>query len=283
MGAHVDLHMHTRHSDGACSVTEVLDMVRLRNLAAFAITDHDTLAGYRKAVELLNGQELQARLICGVELSVDMGEGGHRDIHLLAYGIDPDHEGLNDALQSFRDERNRRGQMMVERLNQLGMDVTYEQVQKLAGSAAVSRPHVAEALMERGYVSTPVEAFHRWIALGGPAYVPKRKFSPEEAISLIHDAGGAAVLAHPMIDHAIDHLQTLTDLGLDGIEAYHSAHSRSDTDRLTHLAGQYRLIITGGSDFHSREGRYGAIGSQKVPVRILEQLDTRVNQIRGQK
>lgn len=281
MGAHIDLHMHTRHSDGTCTVAEVLDMVRRRNLEAFAITDHDTLAGYVEARELIDGEG--PRLISGVELSVDMGEGGHRDIHILAYGIDPDHEGLTRALESFRERRNRRGRLMVEKLNELGIEITYAQVERLAGSAAVSRPHVAEALVENGHVGTTTEAFNRWIALGGPAYVAKRKFSPREAIDLIHQAGGAAVLAHPMIDHAIDYFEALTRLGLDGVEAYHSAHKRSDTDRLIHLAERYRLVVTGGSDFHSREGRYGAIGSLKVPVRLLEMLDKRVNQIRGQR
>jgi hypothetical protein len=280
MGAHIDLHMHTRHSDGTSTVADVIDMVRRRNLRAFAITDHDTLAGYFEASEMLDGQG--PRLLCGVELSVDMGEGGHRDIHILAYEVDPRHEGLRSALESFREQRNRRGRLMVEKLNDLGIDISYEQVQRLAGFAAVSRPHVAEAIVEMGHAATTNEAFQRWIGLGGPAYVPKRKFSPQEAIDLIHQAGGAAVLAHPMIDSAIDHLETLVAQGLDGIEVYHSAQKRSDTDRLLHLAEQYRLIVTGGSDFHSTDGRYGLIGSQKVPVRLLEQLDKRVNQIRGQ-
>jgi predicted metal-dependent phosphoesterase TrpH len=272
----IDLHLHTNYSDGTQSPAELLEMVRAKNLSAFSITDHDTLKGYWEVKELL--LEGDPELIVGLELSVTVNED---DLHLLAYLFDPNHEALIEALDEFRQRRNHRGRLMVQKLNKMGVDISYEEVQATAGEAAVARPHIAETMFRMKAVQTYEEAFDKYIRNGGPACVPKRNFTPEESISLIHRAGGVTVLAHPVIDATYRHIEMLAALGLDGIEIYHPVHRHRDTDKLKHLAERYRLLITGGSDFHGRNGRYGTVGSQNVPEQCLVRLKERAEQKRG--
>lgn len=276
MPGYIDLHLHTYFSDGIATPAELLAMVRERSLAAFAVADHDNLDGYRAVREMLGDDDPE--LISGVEFSV-----AHNDIdmHVLAYGFDPDNRMLNTAIEKFQDNRNRRGEKMVERLNQLGIDLTIEQVQKFAGGAAIGRPHVAQALAAIGAVRSYEASFREYIGKDKPAYIPKANFTPAETIKIVHQAGGVAVLAHPTIDDTIDHLEMLVGLGLDGIEAYHPSIGKSDRDRFKHLAERHRLITTGGSDYHGLEGRYGTIGSEKVPARLLDDLKKRCQTIRN--
>lgn len=266
----IDLHMHTSYSDGVCSPEEVLAMVRDAELGAFSVTDHDNVAGYRAVADLL--REGDPEIIPGLELSVSYRKA---DLHVLAYFFDPEHVALNEALSEFRRRRNRRGRMIVEKLNDLGFDITMEQVEATAGGAAVGRPHIAQTMYEQGAVPSYQTAFDKYIGNGKPAYVPKINFTPEEAIAAIHAAGGIAVLAHPGIEETYHHLEMLVGLGLDGIEVYHPSHQQHHMDRFKHLAERYRLVISGGSDFHGRESRYGAIGSQHVPEELLPILKQR--------
>lgn len=276
MKKQIDLHLHTNLSDGTSSPAELLEIVRAKNLSAFSVTDHDTLRGYWEVKELLIKGDPE--LIPGLELSLTVNGD---DLHLLAYLFDPNYEALVKALDEFRQRRNHRGRLMVQRLNEMGIDISYEDVQVAAGEAAVGRPHVAETMFRLKTVRTYEEAFEKYIRNGGPAYVPKRNFTPEEAISLIHQAGGVTVLAHPVIDATYRHAEMLVALGLDGIEIYHPVHRQSDTDRLRHLAERYRLLVSGGSDFHGRNGRYGTVGSQNVPEQCLNGLKERAKQRRG--
>ena len=226
MDNRIDLHIHTFFSDGLLSPEELLEAVRQKNLAAFAITDHDTLKGFQAVRELL--AENDPKLVPGVELSVSYNRD---DLHVLAYCFDPDHEGFNKALIDFQKNRNQRARRMVEKLNDMGVQITFEQVEEGAAGTVIGRPHVAEAMARTGAVPTYETAFARYIGDGKPAYVPKSNFSPPEAINLIHEAGGVAILAHPMIENRVRHLEMLVGLGLDGIEVYHSFHSRADVDR----------------------------------------------------
>ncbi len=267
MSKFVDLHMHTNCSDGLFTPAEILEKVRSANLSAFAITDHDTLNGYKAIQKMLT--ETDPELICGVELSAGYNEA---DLHILAYGFDLDFTPLKSALSRFQEERNRRGRLMVEKLNQLGVNISYEHVQKKAGPGVIGRPHVAEAIFDSGAVRRYNEAFEKYIGAGGPAYVAKAKFTPSEAIELIHAAGGVAVLAHPAIGEAYRHIEMLVNLGLDGIEVFHPEHSNEDRKKFKKMAQNLGLSITGGSDFHGREGRNGKIGSQKVPYDCLSRL-----------
>lgn len=259
--------MHTTFSDGITPPEELLELVRRTKLKAFAVTDHDTLEGYLAVSQLLTDDDPE--LLSGIELSVSTADG---DLHLLAYLIDPQHTGFKQALDDFRRRRVDRGREMVARLNQLGVELDYADVAAHVSGDVVGRPHVARALFARGSVSHYEQAFSKYIGTGKPAYVPKTNFSMSDAISLVHDAGGLAVLAHPCLDDRVKYLPELVELGLDGVETYHPAHTRSDSDRLKHLAEKHRLLYTGGSDFHGMPERYGTIGSQKVPFEVVERL-----------
>ncbi len=269
----IDLHIHTNCSDGIHTPEEVLERVREKKLTAFAITDHDTLDGYLGVQALL--LENDPRLISGVELSVSFE---NQDLHLLGYLFDHTNSALNNALKEMQRRRSLRGQQMVEKLNRMNVGITIEDVRAVSGQAPVGRPHVAEVIFNSGFTNTYEEAFEKYIGDGKPAFVPKVNFSPAEAIMLIHKAGGVAVLAHPAINETYRHIEMLTGLELDGIEAFHPAHKQWHIDTFKHMAEQYRLIVTGGSDFHGREGRYGDIGSQHVPEKYLVLLQSRAQQ-----
>jgi predicted metal-dependent phosphoesterase TrpH len=277
MAPYVDLHIHSDHSDGTLSVTEILAAVRKANLAAFALTDHDTLEGYRELGRHMRPGDPE--LVCGVELSVQVDQS---DMHLLAYLFGPEDKEFNDRLNGLRQARARRAQQMVDRLAESGVIVDIEEVLQIAGNAAVGRPHLAEAMLRLGITGSFGEAFRRYIGKDGPAYVPKARLEPAEAIDLIHAAGGVAVLAHPMVDNMLRHVEELAEMGLDGIEVYHYTVSRADVDRLKKLARRLGLLPAGGSDFHGREGYDDMIGRQPVPVEYLSGLKKRSLEIRGQ-
>ena len=276
MTQQVDLHLHTNCSDGTTSPEKLLAIVRTKNLSSFSVTDHDTLQGYWKVKELLAPEDPE--LIPGLELSVTINDS---DLHLLAYLFDPNHEPLVIALDEFRQKRNHRGRLIVQKLNEMGVDIAYEDIQATAGQAAIGRPHIAETMFRLNAVRTYEEAFEKYIRNGGLAYVPKRNFTLDEAISAVHQAGGVAVLAHPMLDATYRYVEQLVGLGLDGIEVFHPVHKQSDIDKLKHIAERYRLLISGGSDYHGREERYGMVGSQNVPVQCLDKLKERAEKRRG--
>lgn len=267
MRRYVDLHMHTHFSDGTGSPQQVLELVKAAGIRAFSVTDHDTLEGYHVTRALLS--ENDPELVTGLELSVTVDDS---DMHILAYLFDPDNRPLNAALEQFQNRRQERGRLMVNRLNDLGMDISYEDVRRQSGGVVIGRPHVARAMVENRHIREYEEAFRKFIGTDGPAYVPKMNFKPNEAIDLIHGAGGLAVLAHPGIDEKDKYLEMLVGLGLDGLEVYHPSHSKSQIDRYKHLADRYRLGISGGSDFHGSGDRYDRIGTGKIPYACLEQL-----------
>ncbi len=264
---HVDLHMHTNCSDGAKTPSELLAIVRSKKLSAFAVTDHDTIEGYLAIKEMLTDDD--PILISGVELSVSLEDG---DMHLLAYLFDHENEEFINALKDFQVTREKRGMKMVEKLNELGLDISYEDVVKESNGSVVGRPHIARALFNKKMTSYYEEAFHKYISDAGPAFVAKENFTSQDAIDLVHNAGGLVVLAHPGINNKEKYLQELVGLGLDGIEAYHSSHKVADSDRYKHLADRHHLLITGGSDYHGISDRHGSVGSQRVPYECFEKL-----------
>ncbi|MFH1373155.1 MAG: PHP domain-containing protein [bacterium] len=267
MSAWIDLHLHTCFSDGRYTAEQLIQAAREQKLSAISVTDHDSLGGYRAVSELVD--ENSPELIPGVELSVTM-DGG--DVHLLAYLFDPEDQNLTDALREFRERRNQRALRMVEKLKAMNIDISFPDVKEAAGAAAVGRPHVADVMVSGRAVQTYQEAFDKYLRNDGPAYVAKDNFSPREALSTVHAAGGIAVLAHPIVDNAWRHLEKLVDLGLDGIELYHPYHTPADREHLQHVALRYRLVTSGGSDFHGRPSHYCTIGSQNVPADLLEGL-----------
>ncbi|MGQ0694071.1 MAG: PHP domain-containing protein [Nitrospiraceae bacterium] len=246
----LDLHLHTNHSDGSFTPTGVLELAREAGVTALAITDHDITTGIPEAT--LAGQQLGIEVIPGIEISSTFGDS---ELHMLGYFVDWQDARLNERLSTLRESRHRRNPQIIERLQSLGIDITYDEVRALAGTDSVGRPHIARVLMEKQVVASAKEAFDRFFANGKPAYVPRNLPSPAEAIHWIKAAKGLAVLAHPTWIKTTE--GTLTDLvrqlkadGLNGVEVHYSTHTARQTREYLSLAKQLGLLVTGGSDFH---------------------------------
>lgn len=246
----VDLHLHTTHSDGSLSPADVIALAHKAGVTALAITDHDITTGIPDAIA--TGRELGIEIIPGIEVS---SQYGGSELHVLGYFLDWQDAELGARLTTLRESRHRRNPQIIERLQALGIDITYEEVRTLAGTDSVGRPHIARVLMEKQVVASAKEAFDRFLANGKPAYVPRELPSPAEAIQWIKAAKGLAVLAHPTWVNPTE--GTLTDLvrqlkadGLDGIEVHYSTHTSRQTREYLSLAKQVNLLVTGGSDFH---------------------------------
>ncbi|MDH5739020.1 MAG: PHP domain-containing protein [Nitrospira sp.] len=272
----LDLHLHTTHSDGSCTPTEVVGLAHRVGVTAMAITDHDITTGLVEAIAA--GEALGIEVIPGVEISSSLGNS---ELHILGYFLDWQDIVLNERLKTLRDSRHRRNPKIVEQLQNLGIDLTYEEVRALAGSDSVGRPHIARALMDKGIVTSAKEAFDRFLADGKPAYVPRDLPAPIEAIHWIKAAGGLAVLAHPTWVRCAD--RSLVELvrqlkadGLDGVEVYYSTHAARQTREYLSLAQQLGLLVTGGSDFHGLtkpdiEVGIGK-GSLHIPTSLLPKM-----------
>lgn len=275
----IDMHTHTTASDGACSPTANVRFAKEAGLVALAITDHDTMAGVPEAVEA--GKQLGIHVIPGVEVSTAIGR---RDIHILGYNMDMANMVFQTFLAEQQHVRGRRNQQLVERLNELGIDVTIEEILRetptLQGHAdAIGRPHFAQALIRRGLVGSTQEAFETYLMLGGLAFVGIARVEPEVAIDHIRTAGGKAVLAHPGLYGNDDYVRRILDYGIDGIEAYHSDHTPEQEAYYVELAKQYNIVATAGSDFHgTRNGElfHGPIGYRSVEVEAVEGIVGRV-------
>jgi 3',5'-nucleoside bisphosphate phosphatase len=272
----IDLHLHTTMSDGALTPLELLEKVRAASLAAFAVADHDTIEGYRQLRPVLGPDDPE--LVTGLEISVAVSGS---DLHMLAYLFDPDHEELCQTLTSFQEGRNQRGSRMVQKLNEQGLSLSFDAVVDAADGSAIGRPHIADAMVSTGLVANAEEAFRKHIGDHCPAYIPKSMIRPEEAIALIHRAGGLAVLAHPYINDMHKHIPSLVKQGLDGLEVFHYSHHRQQVQELKRQAAKYNLLRTGGSDFHGRQQHEGEIGAYQVPVEYLSKMKDRAQEIRG--
>lgn len=263
----VDLHIHSNHSDGRQSPRQVIDDALELGLKAVSITDHDVVSGYGEAAQYAKDKGIE--VISGIELSASKADD---DIHLLGYLFRPDYDRLLETIERFRRIRFKRGKKMVTRLARLGMKLDYGDVLEAAGEAAVGRPHLAEAMVKAGFVSSYNEAFARYLGIGGPVYVPKAKLKPAAAIKLIHEAGGVAVMAHPVLTNRDEMIVEMVSAGLDGIEIFHPTHTNTIRKRYRQVAKRHGLFMTGGSDSHNRKGRYGDIGQEKVPYEYLASM-----------
>jgi hypothetical protein len=246
----LDLHLHTTHSDGSLPPGEVVALAHRAGVSALAITDHDITTAIPEAVAA--GRHFGIEVIPGLEISSWYGDS---ELHVLGYFLDWQDAVLNERLAALRESRHRRNPKIIERLQALGIDIRYDEVRTLAGTEAVGRPHIARVLMNKGVVASAKEAFDRFLANGGPAYVPRELPSPAEAIRWIKAARGLAVLAHPTWVKTTE--GTLTDLvrqlkadGLDGVEVHYSTHTPRQTREYLDLAKRLNLLVTGGSDFH---------------------------------
>ena len=278
----LDLHLHTTHSDGSCTPTEVIGLAHQAGVTALAITDHDITSGIPEAIAA--GEQYGIEIIPGVEISSLIGSS---ELHILGYFLDWQDTDLNQRFKSLRDSRHHRNPQIVDRLQSLGIDITYDEVRALAGSDSVGRPHIARALMNKGVVTSAKEAFDRFLGDGKAAYVPRDLPSPADAIRWIKEARGLAVLAHPTWVKLTD--QPLTELvrrlkadGLDGVEVYYSTHAARQTREYLSLAQQLGLLVTGGSDFHGLtkpdiEVGIGK-GSLHIPTTLLPKMKERVAQ-----
>jgi predicted metal-dependent phosphoesterase TrpH len=252
MNVAADLHVHTTASDGLHSPAEVTRLAAARGLDAIAVTDHDTVDGIAPA--LAASRQVQLEVIPGIELSTDYR---NFEVHILGYYIDTGYPRLLALLRQLRESRISRAEKMMAKLAALGYKLEPERVRQISGPAAPGRPHIARALLEKGMVSSLGQAFDTLIAPGGPAYVDRFKLTPAEAIALIREAGGVAVLAHPGLSGGEDMVYELCGFGLQGLEACHPDHNASQSGRFRCLAGELGLFVTGGSDFHGPGGETG--------------------------
>jgi len=266
----VDLHIHTTASDGRLTPEEVVRIAAKQRLSVIAITDHDSLAGIEPAI-LAAESVPSLRVIPGLEINTDTPND---EVHILGYFIDYRNKGLNQTLQRLRNSREARARKIVAKLGELGIDIAWHRVLELAGGGSVGRPHIAQAMFERGYIPSFQEAFTKYIGRQGPAYVKRERLSPQEAAKLVVKAGGLPVLAHPAnIDDLEELLVELKQAGLVGLEAYYDGYHRKMIDGLVSLAAKHGLITSGGSDFHGLGGDNEApLGGIDVPFDCAERL-----------
>ena len=243
----VDLHSHSTCSDGALSPEALLACAAGRGLRVLALTDHDTMRGVRDAATAARAHGVS--LVSGVEISAWF----EQEIHILGYFLDPDHGPLTTALDLRAERRRARVFEIAALLAELGAPVDPDAILANAAQANVGRPHIARALLAAGHVQTMDEAFHRFLGRNGGAYVPASRIPAGDAIALIHDAGGAAVWAHPGVEGMDRSLPALAALGLDGLELRHPAHDATAVSRYAGLCGLWGLCPTGGSDYHGSE------------------------------
>ena len=273
----VDLHLHTTASDGVRTPSDLVRYAQSKRLRAIAVTDHDTIEGLEEA--LSEGERIGFEVIPGIEISAEFSPGS---MHLLGYFLDIDHPLLNEKLGHLQKARAERNPKIIEKLNRLGINVTYEEVVEASGGGQVGRPHFAQVLLEKGYVRSIQEAFDRFLRKGAAAYADKFRFTSGEAIHLINEAKGVAVIAHPntLGMNGISQLESLISRlvreGLKGIEVYYPEHSSADVARYTSLAERFNLVVTGGTDYHGIEGNGLDIGvgrgDMRLPYTLVDNL-----------
>ena len=286
MAISVDLHLHTTASDGRLTPTELVELTASKGLRTISVSDHDTTAGLeeaQRAVDRIPGM----RLIPGIELSCDVPGG---EVHMLGYFMNIEDAGFQEMLAGFREGRLARGEGMVAKLAEFGMNIEWERVLEIAGDASVGRPHIAQALVEKGYFAEPSDAFQEYLGRNGKAYVERSKLTPPDAVKLLNDVGGVAVFAHPWFERRgnepepeqslIETVEELKAAGLHGMEVHYSMYDEATVDWLADVARAYDLIPCGGSDYHhsgnSREPLPGVNGPPMETVERLEEAARRL-------
>lgn len=277
---HIDLHCHSIFSDGTMTPAELVKMACKEKLGALALTDHDTIDGVPAL--LTEAKKVGLIALSGVELSANHGD---IPIHILGYGFEPEDKNLRANLDTLQQTRKTRNEKIIANLFDIGVDVTYNEMQNLAGDGVVGRPHFGKLLINLGKVRTMQDAFDKYLRKGRPAYAAREKLPVPDAIKIIHKAKGLAILAHPgtiPLDNTkrMDLIGKFLDMGLDGIEVYYPIHSAGLRKQLLSFCNQENLVITGGSDYHGdiRPGtRLGTMQKkQRVPYDVLLQLQQRI-------
>ena len=262
-----DLHIHSHFSDGTFTPEEIVARGRQADLAALALTDHDTVEGCARMVAACNAAGIE--FIPGTELTA---EHAGNELHLLAYFVDITNRKLLSDIAVFQTVRQNRIREMVARLNELNIPLSADEVFALANCRSPGRPHVARAMVQGGHCRTLDEAFDRFLKKNRPAWVPKKKMSALEGIELVHQAGGLAVMAHPGLNRTDGVIPELVDAGLDGIECFHTKHSTAISEHYLEIADKFGLLVTGGSDCHGMSKGKPLIGTVKLPYPHVEKL-----------
>lgn len=277
----IDLHCHSTASDGSSSPAELVRQALLEGLKAIAITDHDTVEGVKEA--LLEGRKHNFEVVPGIEISAEMSSG---TMHILGYFVEHTSETLLTTLKKLQTAREKRNHEIIQRLRSLRMEVTYDDLVKIAQDGQIGRPHLAKLLLQKGFVSDIQEAFDRYLKKGRPAYVDKFRFSPVEAVKLITEANGTAILAHPgSLQRSPKNLgRIVSDLmsaGLSGVEVFYPEHTPEQTASYLRLCRRFNLLATGGTDYHGLYKPYIGLGSGHGNMRIPYELLAEMKRQRG--
>ncbi len=264
----VDLHNHTKFSDGSLSPAKLIEVAKEKGIAAMGITDHDTMEGITPAQKA--GEEHDIEIVPGLELSTHRGG---KEFHLLGYYCDPKHPLLKTLLDKMISDRQDRMKKMITRLGDLGLTIDITEILSKTEGRAPGRPHLALTLCQKGYCRTPLEAFQKYIGNGCPPYVERYKLDLYKAIDLVRIAGGIPVLAHPGIYKEDHFIPSMVKKGLLGIEVFHPDHRPKDVNKYQQLAQKYDLLITGGSDYHGEGiGSAPVVGTITIGYKYLEEL-----------
>ena len=264
----IDLHVHTNASDGKLAPAELVALAASRGVGLLAIADHDTVSGITPALAAAR-QHHGLQIIPAIELS---SYAPGNEVHVLGYFIRHDNPELAEELQVLQNSRGERARAIVDKLQGLGLDISLTRVQEIAGEGSIGRPHIAQALMEKGYVSDFREVFDKYLGHGGPAYVERHKLTPAQAVGLVLRCGGIPVLAHPTTLNLDELLPGLLSAGLMGLEVYYKDFSPETRQNLANLAKRHHLIATGGTDYHGIESTEVMLGEAGVPAVVAEEL-----------
>lgn len=278
--SYIDLHVHTTASDGSFSPAGIVRYAAQHNIRALGITDHDTVAGNREALE--EGLRLGITVIPGVEISI----GGYPGtVHLLGYFGLSGWEGIEDVLTRVKDGREIRNKRIIHKLKEMGMELNPSRIQEISGDGIMGRPHIARAMVEAGYVGDVDDAFRNYLKKGAPAYVDRYRMGPREAISSIREFGGMAAIAHPSTigmgtEEMNGFIEECVESGLEGLEVFAPIHDQDETESFLKIAERFKLILTGGTDFHGSlkpDIEIGkGFGNLKIPFSVFDSIKGRL-------